>query len=178
MKSYLRWMILASAPMLVLTGCASGGSKPAAQPVASPAAAVTSAALASPAVSSPAVSSPDVAPGSENVSIGLNQWSVTQSAPTGPKGAVTFTVTNTGDVPHEFVVLKTDTLSGAVPVASFEGEANRIDEDTAGTNVGESGDLEPGATKAVTISFKPGHYIFVCNLVGHYAQGMRTDFTF
>ena len=50
-------------------------------------------------------------------------------------------------------------------------------EDTAGTNVGETGDMEAGTTKTLTIDLAPGHYAFVCNLPGHYGQGMHTDFT-
>jgi hypothetical protein len=59
-------------------------------------------------------------------------------------GSVTFTVTNDGTITHEFVVLKTETLSADIPVGKFEGEPNRINEDTAGTNVGETGDMTRG----------------------------------
>jgi uncharacterized cupredoxin-like copper-binding protein len=78
---------------------------------------------------------------------------------------------------HEFVVLRTKTQVADVPVTSFEGESGRINEDTAGTNVGETGDLAAGATKSVTVDLKPGHYIFFCNLPGHYQSGMHVDVT-
>jgi len=78
---------------------------------------------------------------------------------------------------HEFVVLKTDTPAASIPIGTFEGEQGRINEDTAGTNVGETGDLKAGATKTVTINLQPGHYVFLCNLPGHYMQGMRIDVT-
>jgi uncharacterized cupredoxin-like copper-binding protein len=108
--------------------------------------------------------------------VNLNQWSVTPSGdPT--SGSVTFTVTNDGTVPHEFVVLKTKTPAADIPVASFEGESERINEDTAGTNVGETGDMEPGWTKAITIDLAPGHYVFFCNLPAHYQEGMHVDVT-
>jgi hypothetical protein len=80
---------------------------------------------------------------SQNVSVSLNQWSVTPSTTPG-SGSVTFTVSNDGSIPHEFVVLKTDTSAADIPIGKFEGEPNRINEDTAGTNVGETGDMEPG----------------------------------
>ncbi len=44
-------------------------------------------------------------------------------------------------------------------------------------NVGETGDLARGASKDVTIALAPGHYSLVCNLPGHYSDGMHTDFT-
>jgi len=78
---------------------------------------------------------------------------------------------------HEFVVLRTQTQAADIPVASFEGETGRINEDTAGTNVGETGDLVVAATKSLTVDLKPGHYVFFCNLPGHYQSGMHVDVT-
>jgi uncharacterized cupredoxin-like copper-binding protein len=98
------------------------------------------------------------------------------SATTAPAGKVTFVVTNTDTVTHEFVVLKTDQPAGSFPVTSFEGESNRIDEDTAGTNVGETGDMKAGTSMLLTIDLAAGHYAIVCNLPGHYAAGMHVDF--
>jgi uncharacterized cupredoxin-like copper-binding protein len=92
-------------------------------------------------------------------------------------GKVTFVVTNEGTKTHEFVVLKTDTAASALPIVSFEGESDRIDEEATGVeNVGETGDLEAGATFTLTIDLKEGHYALVCNLKGHYRMGMHQDF--
>jgi len=99
------------------------------------------------------------------------------SSTTVPSGKVSFIVTNEGSKTHEFVVLSTDTPAADFPIVSFEGEANRIDEDAKGvTNVGETGDMEPGTSMVLTIDLKEGHYAVVCNLPGHYAMGMRQDF--
>lgn len=124
-----------------------------------------------------ATSSSDSAAGGGGLAVTLSQWAVTPSATTASAGSVTFTVKNDGTIPHEFVVLQTETLAGDFPIESFEGESDRIDEDTAGTNVGETGDMDAGSTKTLTIDLEPGHYAFVCNLPGHYGQGMHTDFT-
>jgi len=112
----------------------------------------------------------------QDVSVSLQQWSVTPSI-TPEAGSVTFTVTNNGTIPHEFVVLKTDTPAEEIPLGKFEGEPDRINEDTAGTNVGETGDMDAGATQTLTIHLAPGHYVFLCNLPEHYAQGMHVDVT-
>ena len=94
-----------------------------------------------------------------------------------PSGPTSFIVTNTGTQTHEFVVLSTDTPAAEFPIVSFEGEANRIDEDAKGViNVGETGDMEPGAVMLLTIDLSAGHYGVVCNLPGHYAMGMHQDF--
>jgi uncharacterized cupredoxin-like copper-binding protein len=122
-------------------------------------------------------SSSGSAAGGEDVAVTLEQWAVTPTATTVSAGSVTFTVKNDGTIPHEFVVLQTEALAGDFPIGSFEGEPDRIDEDTAGTNVGETGDMNAGTTKTLTINLAPGHYALVCNLPAHYGQGMHTDFT-
>ncbi len=116
------------------------------------------------------------------VQVGLNTTSSTQmsielSQSVVPQGTVSFLVTNTADETHEFVVLATDTPADAFPIVSFEGEPNRIDEDAPGvTNLGETGDMEAGATQMLTLDLPAGHYAVVCNLQGHYVAGMHQDF--
>lgn len=92
-------------------------------------------------------------------------------------GKMSFLVMNDGTRKHEFVVLAAETPAADFPIVSFEGEPNRIDEDAKGvTNVGETGDMEPGQQMMLTIDMAPGHYAVVCNLQGHYAMGMHQDF--
>ena len=43
-------------------------------------------------------------------------------------------------------------------------------------NAGETGDMEPGTSMLMTLDLSQGHYAVVCNLVGHYANGMHEDF--
>jgi uncharacterized cupredoxin-like copper-binding protein len=131
---------------------------------------------ASPKSPSRAANSPSSAE-QKDVSVNLQQWSITPTSTSAPAGTITFSVTNGGTIPHEFVVLSTDTLAADFPIGSFEGEPNRIDEDKVGTNVGETGDMQPDTTKSITIDLKPGHYAFVCNLPAHYGLGMHVDFT-
>src|SRR5690349_19825040 len=83
--------------------------------------------------------------------------SITLGSPTATAGKVSFLVTNAGKEKHEFVVLKTDTPAANFPVGSFEGEADRINEDTVGTNVGETGGKGPGAGKVLKIDMTSGH---------------------
>ena len=128
-----------------------------------------------PSNSTPPTAAASVAPGPIDVS--LNEFSITISTHTVPAGKTVFAVKNIGTRAHEFVVLKTDTPAADFAVGSFEGQSDRIDEDAAGTNVGETGDLEPGTSKTVTITLEPGHYAVVCNLPGHYRMGMRQDVT-
>ncbi len=158
MKMTARWMLTITMPF-VLLGAACSSSNDASSP------------------STAGVPSTDAAAAGETVSVSLNQWTITPTATTVPSGPVTFDVTNDGTMTHEFVVLQTDTAASEIPIKSFEGETDRINEDTAGTNVGETGDMEAGITQTLKLDLAPGHYVLVCNLPSHYGLGMHTDFT-
>ncbi len=154
----LTWIVpLANRPRVAVPSAravpASGSPTPAVSPSASP-----------------------VAPGGP-VTVTLDQWSITPSATTVPAGPVTFVVSNAGTITHEFVVIRSNTPAADFPIGSFEGEKDRINEDTVGTNVGETGDMVAGGTQSLRLDLRPGHYAFVCNLPGHYGLGMHIDFT-
>jgi uncharacterized cupredoxin-like copper-binding protein len=90
------------------------------------------------------------------VTVSLDQWSITPQTTRAASGPVAFTVSNDGSITHEFVVMQTDTPAADFHIGSFEGEKPRVNEDTVGTNVGETGDMEAGTTKTITIDLKPG----------------------
>jgi uncharacterized cupredoxin-like copper-binding protein len=154
-KHFGRWAVVVPASVLLIAAACSGSSS----------------------TTTSTTSSSGPAAGGHDVAVTLNQGVVTPSATTIASGLVTFTVKNDGTIPHEFVVLQTDTPAGDFPIKSFEGVPERFNEDTAGTNVGETGDMDAGTTKSLTIDLAPGHYAVVCNLPGHYGQGMHADFT-
>jgi len=93
-----------------------------------------------------------------------------------PPGTVTFKITNNSTtLIHEFVVLKTDLAADEMPLTA----ENDMDEEFLLANlVGEEvEDIQSGATAELTVELVAGHYVLVCNLPGHYDQGMRADFT-
>jgi uncharacterized cupredoxin-like copper-binding protein len=102
-------------------------------------------------------------------SIALEEFKVLPTAATVAAGKVIFKVHNAGRLTHEFVVLKTNHPAAKLPL--YRGRA-----DEAG-NVGETGDLKPGASKNIALILAPGHYALICNLPGHYLSGQHTDLT-
>jgi uncharacterized cupredoxin-like copper-binding protein len=88
------------------------------------------------------------------------------------EGAVIFVVRNNGAVIHHFVVLHTDVPEDKL--AASRTQAGKVDETG---NVGESGEINPGESKAFTITIPPGHYVLICNEPGHYAAGMHLALT-
>ena len=100
-------------------------------------------------------------------------YSITLDESTAPAGDVTFDVTNDAEQPHEFVVFKTDLAEDALPV---DADGN-VDE--AGDGVGlvdELEDIAPGDNPSLTVTLDAANYVIICNLPGHYKQGMHTPF--
>lgn len=104
------------------------------------------------------------------VAVELSEWKVVPSSATAAAGAITFNVTNKGTTVHEFVVVKTDTKADALPVVD-----NKIDESTL-TPVDEIEDIAAGAAPTLDVTLDAGHYVLLCNIETHYAQGMHADF--
>jgi uncharacterized cupredoxin-like copper-binding protein len=92
-------------------------------------------------------------------------------------GDHTFAYTNKGSTPHELLVFRTDLSGNALPVKTD----GSVDEESPVLHkVADSGnETSPGASQSVraTEALAPGHYVAVCNLPGHYRQGMWLDVT-
>jgi uncharacterized cupredoxin-like copper-binding protein len=123
---------------------------------------------AQPTASAKQTPTPAVAP-ARHIGVSLKEFTVNPTAKQAKAGRVTFSVRNDGSVLHEFVVLRTDAAAGQLPVTSAKADETG--------NVGETGDLKPGRAKTIALNLKPGHYLMICNLPGHYTAGQRTDLT-
>lgn len=78
-------------------------------------------------------------------------------------GKVTFLVKNAGTIEHELVVLRTERHHHALPVKGGRAVEMGLQ--------GEVEELEPGESARLTIALKPGKYVLLCNLLGHYKAG-------
>ena len=88
-------------------------------------------------------------------------------------GDVTFTVTNYGTIQHEFLVVKTTYEHGKIPL----GANNRFDEEDKGLSVvDEIPEWAPGVTNTLKVKLEPGKYELLCNIEGHYKNGMHAAF--
>jgi uncharacterized cupredoxin-like copper-binding protein len=108
------------------------------------------------------------------VQIELSEWALGQNFTQSGSGTTIFHVTNKGSLAHELVVLRTDMTIGDLPI----GSDGKVDE-SAGQVIGEIevDELQPGAEASATFQLGSGKYVLLCNLPGHYAQGMRSAFT-
>jgi uncharacterized cupredoxin-like copper-binding protein len=103
------------------------------------------------------------------VGVRLKEFSLTPAPKTVAAGKVTFVVRNVGKINHEMVVVKTNVPAGKLPVNAN----HRVPEKGV---AGEVGDVHPGETKRATITLKPGKYVLLCNISGHYKAGQYSGF--
>lgn len=88
-------------------------------------------------------------------------------------GPVTFDVRNSSkETVHEMIVVPVDDADAKLPYVNGE---SRIDEDAAG-HLGEVSELDPGKSGSLTLDLKPGNYAVLCNVPGHFMNGMWKTF--
>ncbi len=109
--------------------------------------------------------------GTTTVDATVKDFDISLSDNTVPAGQVEFDVQNEGPSTHEFVVLKTDKAPDELPTADGD-----VDEEQV-TAVDEIEDIESDSSPNLSVDLEPGHYVVICNLPGHYKQGMRAEFT-
>ena len=93
-------------------------------------------------------------------------------------GSVTFDIKNEGPSTHEFVVFQTDLDPDALPTKKDENGIPIVDEEGKGlTAIDEVEDINAGSSATLTVNLDAGQYVAICNLPGHYQQGMLIGFT-
>ena len=97
------------------------------------------------------------------VKVLLSEWKLAPSAQGVAAGKVTFQVKNTGKLVHEFVVMRTDSHHHLLKVKGGKAVEKAVQ--------GEIPKVAPGQTRSLTLSLKPGRYVLICNLLGHYKAG-------
>lgn len=87
-------------------------------------------------------------------------------------GEVTFEVHNDGEISHDFVIIKTDLGETALPV-----DGTKVDENGTGVDVVDKIDtIDAGDAETLSVDLDPGKYVVICNIAGHYTQGMHASF--
>ena len=124
-----------------------GGADAASDSTTTSAAGTSSSAAASPGSSAPAESEAEV------VTVNAVDFDFELSEDSYSAGTYTFEVTNTGNMPHDFVV-------------------ERDGEEVAGTEV-----LQPGGTTTLEVTLEEGDYSFYCSVGAHRANGMEVPVT-
>ena len=164
----IRFTVLSVVVAAAIAACGGSGS-PASSPsgatlsIAAPSAASNAAPSIAPVASPVAVLAKVIAP-----TISLYEWKVIV-ADTIKAGPSTFTISNFGTIPHELLIFKSDRAPTAYPAD----KTGHIIEDGPGIKLVSDGEnIDPTGAQTRTIDLKPGTYLFVCNIPGHFKQGM------
>ena len=132
-------------------------------------------------VAAPAAAETTVAGAAAPAAVGtaytMKEWAVEGPA-TLKAGKVSLTITNNGNFPHQFKVIKgkyADLPKGA------DGGSIAEDKLPAGALVGQLDKFEGGQTMTLALDLPAGDYVFLCNLGAgpnsHAGKGQHTDVT-
>lgn len=116
--------------------------------------------------------------GRSTVTVSLEDFRIGSDKARVPAGPATFHIANLGGASsqsvHEFVLLRTNLSAGDLPTLP----SGAVDQEAEGlTVVGEVEDIAPGGGATLEVDLEPGSYLAICNIRGHFAQGMVTGFT-
>ena len=89
-------------------------------------------------------------------------------------GQVTFEITNDSKtLVHEMLLMREKRAGAPLP---YSAKDQRVIEART-VKLVDTDDIKPGASVRKTVSLRRGSYEMICNQPGHYAQGMRAEFT-
>jgi uncharacterized cupredoxin-like copper-binding protein len=104
------------------------------------------------------------------VTVTLQDFSVSLDPSRARSGVVALDVVNVGPSLHEFLLLRTDQPADLLPTDA----RGNVDEESPDLEpIEKVSALEADETTAVEADLSPGDYVVICNLPGHYGQGMH-----
>lgn len=100
-------------------------------------------------------------------------WAVKADPASTAAGSVTFSVSNAGNVLHNFRAIRTDIDPDALPLdeSGFQADEAQVEV------VGALPEFPAGETQQVSVELAAGSYVLICNVPSHYQAGMYTAFT-
>lgn len=150
------------AAVAILSGCSGGASSQSKTSTMGP---------SSPAA---AVGQPTSALAKSGISVGVieNHLAVVPDTLTTAAGPITFVVHNDGVARHDFYVLKTDLPADKLPTNTGEVLVTA----TGIESIGRIANIDIGSSGSLSLNLTPGKYVLICNVPGHYDEGMYVGF--
>lgn len=113
--------------------------------------------------------------GGEAVQVTLSDFRIELPSASLPAGTVTFEATNEGPATHELEVLS---VPEGVDASALPVSASVADTESKGLKtIDEVEDIPASTSARLTVDLPAGRYVLICNVPGHYEQGMSTTFT-
>lgn len=108
----------------------------------------------------------------ETVKVSLEDNAIKLDHASVKQGKVTFLVVNDSITEeHEMVVVAKP--AGDMP---YDAKTKRVIEKKV-KSFGEVAEMKAGAKGQLTVNLKAGEYVLICNIPGHFMDGMRVNFT-
>lgn len=115
------------------------------------------------------------------ITVALDEWSVSPERPQVGAGTVTFLARNTGEEPHELVVIRAASAAELPTGPDGSVDESQLDQ---GQLIGEIEAFPAGQDCPGAFDLKPGNYVLICNIVerqegateAHFREGMHTEF--
>ena len=116
------------------------------------------------------------------VQVALAEWSVSPAPAQVAAGRIAFLARNTGQQPHELVIVRAPRADDLPVAPNGAVDENRLPD---GALIGEISPFPPGQNCAGVFTLQPGSYVLLCNIVttrngrpvAHFAMGMAAPFT-
>jgi len=108
-------------------------------------------------------------PARSGVDVSLSDFAIATSVTSVAAGEVDLHVRNQAPATHEFVIVRSDLPSDALPIGP---DGLSVDEEEL-TPIGELPQVDTEETDTLSVNLAPGRYVFFCNLEGHYLGGMH-----
>ena len=105
------------------------------------------------------------------IDVTLADDAVTLSDTEASAGTLTFSATNDGTLTHEIEVFEGEKDPATLPIE------DHVANTEGWTLVDEIEDITPGSSADLTVDLEPGTYQVVCNLSGHFENGMYATLT-
>ena len=106
------------------------------------------------------------------VAVTLKDFGVAAAPASVAAGQITFAVQNSGAIPHQLVVVKSDLAPDKLPQVN-----QKLVDVKQVPAVAETQQFDGGKKQEVTATLQPGKYVLFCNVESHYISGMFTAFT-
>ncbi len=111
----------------------------------------------------------DETPKGTPVDVALKDFSITPATQTIGAGDVLLRASNEAPITHEFIVVRTDLPADGLPIGR---DGLSVNEEWL-SSMGEIEETPPEEIASLPLTLPPGHYVFFCNLEGHYLGGMH-----
>jgi uncharacterized cupredoxin-like copper-binding protein len=103
-----------------------------------------------------------VAQGGHSLQVQLGEWNIVPSQGLVAAGSLRVTVQNFGRLPHELDI---------IPTVGWGDRLRIVHGRAAGRDIAAPVVVTPGQTRSVRVHLRPGFYVLVDNIRGHYALG-------